>query len=87
MCPREDSNLDLNLRKVAFYPLNYGDFFIGGGGEIRTHKSLRTPVFKTGGIAVIRPLHLYLRGALDEVRTWMMENRDDFYDPSSSAKR
>ncbi len=29
---------------------------IGGGGGIRTHKSSRTPVFKTGGIAVIRPL-------------------------------
>lgn len=23
LCPREDSNSDYNLRKVAFYPLNY----------------------------------------------------------------
>ena len=31
-------------------------FLLCGGGEIRTHMSKRTPVFKTGGIAVIRPL-------------------------------
>ena len=25
MCPRQESNLDLGLRKPTFYPLNYGD--------------------------------------------------------------
>ena len=30
----------------------------GGGGETRTHKPLRAPVFKTGGITIIRPLLL-----------------------------
>src|SRR3989344_5953756 len=29
---------------------------IGGGGETRTHKPLRVPVFKTGGITIIRLL-------------------------------
>ena len=29
----------------------------GGGGGTRTHKPLRAPVFKTGGITIIRPLH------------------------------
>ena len=25
MCPRQESDLDCRLRKLAFYPLNYGD--------------------------------------------------------------
>src|SRR3989344_4146141 len=33
---------------------------IGGEGGSRTHKSLRTPVFKTGGIAIIRPLQILI---------------------------
>lgn len=25
MCPHQESNLDLELRRFSFYPLNYGD--------------------------------------------------------------
>ena len=25
MCPRQELNLDLELRRFSFYPLNYGD--------------------------------------------------------------
>ena len=28
MCPRQDSNLDLKLRKFPFYPLNYEGFIL-----------------------------------------------------------
>ncbi len=27
MCPRRESNLDLELRRFSFYPLNYEDIF------------------------------------------------------------
>ena len=30
LCPHEESNLDRKLRKLAFYPLNYGDIFSTG---------------------------------------------------------
>ncbi len=59
-CPQEDSNFHLKLRKLTFYPLNYGgminladrlktnDYYLCGGGEIRTHGDLSaTAVFKT----------------------------------------
>lgn len=28
MCPHEESNLDFNLRRVALYPLSYGDDYL-----------------------------------------------------------
>ena len=28
LCPREESNLDLKLRRLLFYPLNYRGFFV-----------------------------------------------------------
>ena len=31
-CPQEESNLHRKLRKLAFYPLNYGD--TGQGGQV-----------------------------------------------------
>lgn len=47
MCPREDSNLDLNLRKVAFYPLNYGDFLLAEARGFEPLRAVTLTVFKT----------------------------------------
>ncbi len=45
MCPRRDSNPHIKIRNLVVYPLAY-EGNSGGGGEIRTHDTLRYTGFR-----------------------------------------
>lgn len=46
ICPRQESNLDHEFRKLAFYPLNYEDNDRPEGrSQTQYHETLKTQIF------------------------------------------